>query len=166
MQQHLHAETATGIYRENRIHKPSKKKPAYPKTTAEDVLDRLIFDPDLVPQDIQDLLRQGTATLHQKVQPYRLQSIQDNPRIKAWLSLDKPSLLLVNGNSTSHLDLSNSFFSAKIVNALMKHASQPQKNIEMIPLAYFCGQHKNYSKDVAAHPAELAMSLLLQLVSV
>ncbi|KAI7783714.1 hypothetical protein LA080_011423 [Diaporthe eres] len=87
-----------------------------------------------------------------------------NPRIRAWLSLDSPSLLLVNGSSTSHLDLSTSFFSAKIIDTLTRQLSQPHKDIEIIPLAYFCVQHKNYSKDVAAHPAELAMSLLLQLV--
>lgn len=109
------------------------------------------------------LLRQGTASLHQQVQPHRLLA-QDNPRIKAWLSLDSPSLLLVNGNSTSHLDLSTAFFSAKIINTLMHHASQPRENIEIIPLAYFCGKHQNYHTDVAASPAELAMSLLLQLV--
>lgn len=117
-------------------------------------------------RDMEDLLRQGTTTLHQKLQPYRLQAIQDNPRIRAWLSLDSLSLLLVNGNSTSHLDLSTSFFSAKIMDTLVQQSSQPHKDIEIIPLAYFCVQHKNYSKDVAAHPAELAMSLLLQLVLV
>lgn len=134
------------------------------KATAEDVLDNFIFDPDLVPRDMKDLLRQGTTTLHQKLQPNRLQAIQDNPRMRAWLSLDSHSLLLVNGNSTSHLDLSTSFFSAKIMDTLMQEASQPHKTIEVIPIAYFCVQHKNYSKDVAAHPAELIMSLLLQLV--
>lgn len=134
------------------------------KTTAEDVLDRFIFDRDLVPWDIKDLLRQGTTTLHQKLQPNRLRAVQDNPRVRAWLSLDSPSLLLVNGNSTSHLDLSTSFFSAKIMDTLMQEASQRHKTIEFIPIAYFCVQHKNYNKDEAAHPAELAMSLLLQLV--
>lgn len=134
--------------------------------TAEDVLAGLLFDEDLVARDVEDLLRQGTTTLHQRLQPHRLQAIQDNPRIRAWLSLDSPSLLLVNGNSTSHLDLSTSFFSAKVMDTMMQQSSQPHKDIEIIPLAYFCVQHKNYSKDVAAHPAELAMSLLLQLVSV
>lgn len=123
-----------------------------------------MFDPDLVPRDMNDLLRQGTTALHQKLQPNRLQAIEDNPRIRAWLSLDSQSLLLVNGNSTSYLDLSTSFFSAKIMYTLMQEASQPHKTIEVIPIVYFCVQHKNYSKDVAAHPAELAMSLLLQLV--
>lgn len=119
-----------------------------------------------MPRDVDDLLRQGTATLHQKLQPNRLQAIQDNPRVRAWLSLDSSLLLLLNGNSTSHLDLSTSFFCAKIMDILMQQASKSQENIEIIPLAYFCVQHKSYSRDVAAHPAELAMSLLLQLVSV
>lgn len=123
-----------------------------------------MFEPDLVPRDVKYLLRQGTTTLQQKVQPHRLQAIQDNPRIRAWLSLDSPSLLLINGSSTSHLDLSTSFFSAKVMDTLMQQASQQRKNIEIIPLAYFCVVHKNFSKDVAANPAELAMSLLLQLV--
>ncbi|KAL1862672.1 hypothetical protein Daus18300_008470 [Diaporthe australafricana] len=134
------------------------------KPTAEDVLEHLLYDPHLVTKDMEDLLRQGAASVNQRLQPHRLLAIQDNPRIKAWLSLDSPSLILVNGNSTSHLDLSTSFFSAKIMNTLMKQGSQSHKNIEIIPIAYFCGQHQNYNRDVAANPAELAMSLLLQLV--
>lgn len=122
------------------------------------------FDPDLVPGDMEYLLRQGTASLHQQLQPHRLRALQDNPRIKVWLSLDSPSLLLVNGNSNSPLDLSTAFFSAKIINTLMHHGSQPHRNIEIIPLAYFCGQHQDYQSGVAASPAGLAMSLLLQLV--
>lgn len=135
-----------------------------PQTTAEEVLEQREFDPGLVLRDMEDLLRQGTTTLHQKLEPDRLRAIQDNPRIRAWLSLDSPSLLLVNGNSTTHLDLSTSFFSAKIMNTLMRQASKPHENIEIISLAYFCTKHQNYNRDEAAHPAELAMSLLLQLV--
>ncbi|KAG6361144.1 hypothetical protein INS49_009368 [Diaporthe citri] len=152
------------INRSQTICKSIENKPVPSKTTAEEVLDQLLFDPGLVPRDMEDLLRQGTATLHQKIQPDRLQAIQDNPRIRAWLSLDSPSLLLVNGNSPSHLDLSTSFVSAKIMNTLMRQAPKPHKNIEIISLAYFCVKHQNYSRDEAAHPAELAMSLLLQLV--
>lgn len=122
------------------------------------------FDPDLVPRDMEYLLRQGTVSLQQQLQPHRLRALQDNPRIKAWLSLDNSSLLLVNGNSNSPQDLSTAFFSAKIVNTLIHHGSQPRRNIEIIPLAYFCGQHQDYQSDIAASPAGLAMSLLLQLV--
>ncbi|KAK2599646.1 hypothetical protein N8I77_011382 [Diaporthe amygdali] len=135
------------------------------KISAEDVLEQLLFDPHLVFQDMKNLLRQGTSSLNRKLQPHRLLAIQQNPRIKAWLSLDSPSLLLLNGNSTSHLDLSTSFFSAKVMDTLMQQASESHKNIEIISLAYFCGQHQNYSRDVAASPAELAMSLFLQLVN-
>lgn len=160
-----HTKTAAEIYRNHGIRKSRRKQPTPPKITADDVMRQLLFDPDLLLEDIGYLLRQRTAKLHQKIQPQRLLAIQDNPRIKAWLSLDSPYLLLVNGNSTSHLDLSTSFFSAKIMNTLMQHISQSRENIEIIPIAYFCGQHQHYHRDVAASPAELAMSLLLQLVN-
>lgn len=50
------------------------------------------------------------------------------------------------------------------MNTLMQHVSQPQDNIEIIPVAYFCGQHQNYHRDVAASPNELVMSLMLQVL--
>lgn len=125
---------------------------------------QFLFDPDLVPRDMEYLLRQGTVSLQQQLQPHRLRALQDNPRIKAWLSLDNSSLLLVNGNSNSPQDLSTAFFSAKIVNTLIHHGSQPRRNIEIIPLAYFCGQHQDSQSGIAASPSGLAMSLLLQLV--
>lgn len=161
----IHIDTTAGIHRNHDTRKFRQKQPTSLRTTANDVLCQLLFDPGLVPEDIGYLLRQGTARLRQQVQPHRLLAVQDNPRVKAWLSLDSPSLLLVNGNSTSPFDLSTSFFSAKIMNTLMQHVSQPRENIEIIPVAYFCGQHQNYHRDVAASPNELAMSLMLQVLN-
>lgn len=135
-----------------------------PVISAETVLCELMHEPDLVPRDIDDILRQGTMPLHRRLQPRRVTAIQENPRVQAWLTLDESSILLVNGNAASHVDLSTSFFSARIVRSLMENASQYRESLEIVPLAYFCGQHQNYTRDAAASPSELAMSLLLQLV--
>lgn len=138
--------------------------PKNPSISAETVLNELMYEPDLVPRDIDTILRQGTMPLHHKLQPRRVTAIQENPRVQAWLTLDESSILMVNGNSASHLDLSTSFFSARVVRTLVEQASQYQGNLEIVSLAYFCGQHQNFTQDAAASPSELGMSLLLQLV--
>lgn len=133
--------------------------------SAEDVLADLLFDPTLIPKDVDNVLRRCTDPLHSRIQGYRVLAIRENPRVQAWLSLDESSLLLVNGNAATPLDLSTSFISAKMVHALLGEASRPRrKNLEIITLAYFCGQHQDFHRDEAARPSELAMSLLLQLV--
>lgn len=108
-------------------------------------------------------LRRPPPTPQKASAPSKM-AIQENPRVQAWLALDESSILLVNGNASSPLDLSTSFVSAGIVRALVEQASQARRGLEIIPLAYFCGQHQNFSQDEAASPRELAMSLLLQLV--
>lgn len=138
--------------------------PENPFISTEIVLSELMYESDLVPRDIDDILRQGTMPLHHRLQPRRVTAIQENPRVQAWLTLDESSILLVNGNAASHLDLSTSFFSARVVRTLVEQASQNRENLEIVSLAYFCGQHQNFSRDAAASPSELAMSLLLQLV--
>lgn len=135
-----------------------------PVLSAEIVLSELMYEPDLVPRDIDDILRHGTMPLHHRLQSRRVTAIQGNPRVQAWLTLDESSILLVNGNAASHLDLSTSFFSARVVRTLVEQASQYRENLEIVPLAYFCGQHQSFIRDSAASPSELTMSLLLQLV--
>lgn len=159
--------TATGAYQNRGAGKHNQEHQIAPvviATSTDDVLNGLMYDSDLVPKDVDDVLRQGRAPLHKKHQPARVLAIQENPRLQAWLSLDDSCILLVNCNAASHLDLSISFVSAGIVHALMEQASQPRESVEIIPLAYFCGQHQDFSHDEAASPSELAMSLLLQLV--
>lgn len=150
--------------RTDREHSEHQMAPKKSITSARNVLSELMYEPGLVPRDIDDILRQSTMPLHHRLQPRRVTAIQENPRVQAWLTLDESSILLVNGNAASHLDLSTSFFSARVVRTLAEQPSQYRENIEIVPLAYFCGQHQDFLRDAAASPSELAMSLLLQLV--
>lgn len=139
--------------------------PATP--SAEDVLKALMYDPNLVPNDADSILRHGTASLRKMIEPRRVLAVQNNPRVKAWISHDSSSILLINGNATTHLDMSTSFISARIFRTLSEQGEKGfrlQRSLKVIPLAYFCSQHQSYSQDEAASPSELAMSLLLQLL--
>ncbi|KAI8632381.1 hypothetical protein F5Y19DRAFT_462828 [Xylariaceae sp. FL1651] len=93
----------------------------------------------------------------------RVRTLQSNPRMRAWLAVDEDSLLFINGRSDA-LDPSTSFLAAQMVQSLLQQETSPQEAMVIIPLAYFCSQHRNYYRDVAANPAEMVMSILLQLI--
>lgn len=61
-----------------------------------------------------------------------------------------------------------SLYAAKIVDRLLEHHRERAKTSDsgavVIPLAFFCGQHRDWERDDHGSPEELAMSLLLQLV--
>jgi hypothetical protein len=88
---------------------------------------------------------------------------QKNPRLLAWLALDGPSLLLVNGGADA-TSQSVSFVSAKVAHSLLLQDVARDGAVAPVPLAYFCGRHADYRRDEAGAPDEMAMSLLLQLV--
>jgi len=96
-------------------------------------------------------------------------ALQTNPRIQAWLTMDESSLLLVNGRTKSHPRSEMSVVSAQIVHRLLdvERATAPIGEVgsaTLVPLTFFCGQHRDAHRDPNGNPAEVAMSLLLQLV--
>lgn len=97
------------------------------ETMAHTILCNFEFDQDLVPNDVEHLLQQGTASAKKPIQPHRLRALQDNSRIKEWLSVGRPSLLPVNGNAASQADYTATFFSAKITNTLMQSRFSAQQ---------------------------------------
>ena len=139
--------------------------------TARDLLEELQYDQALVPHDIEALLRlslpSNTVT---SFDTNRAHAILRSQRIHVWLSDDASYLYLLNGGSQEASDASTSFVMAKIVSILLEQQkSHPQSRktspaMNIIVLAYFCGQHQSYYRDAAASPIELAMSLLLQLI--
>jgi hypothetical protein len=84
--------------------------------------------------------------------------------MRAWLAVDEDSILLLNGGAANTLDMSTSFANAKTVRSLLEQASKRGGTLSIIPLAYFCSQHRNYYRNENASPAGLAKSLLLQLI--
>lgn len=125
----------------------------------------------------------------------RVATLQASPRLRAWLTVDGPGLLLVNGRAAARPMSETSWINAKIVERLldrgdvasgrstsptapgrstvtpdtqrrrlMRAAADPGPRAIVVPLAFFCGQHRDAARDPNACAAEAAMSLLLQLV--
>jgi hypothetical protein len=131
--------------------------------TADQLLEDLLYDPALVPTDVDALLALGSAANPGRLDPNRVLAAQRNPRLLAWLALDGPALLLVNGGA-GPTSLSASFVSARVVRSLLLQGARPGPSMELVTLAYFCGRHWDHRRDEAGSPDEMAMSLLLQLV--
>lgn len=123
----------------------------------------LQYDEALITTDAQSLLQLGLPTAAAvQIDQSRAHFMQKCPRMRAWIAVDEPSLLLVNGGSHA-LDLSTSVATAKLVGSLLQKTPGNQ-TITVIPLAYFCSQHRDYRRDIAANPMELALSLFAQLI--
>ncbi|KAK8047126.1 hypothetical protein PG996_015190 [Apiospora saccharicola] len=149
-----------------------------PSISTKDILAEFQYDQALVPQDIKALLRLSRpSNTISPIDANRAHAILWNPRIGVWLSDHAPYLYLLNGGSQEATDATTSFVMAKIAGTLLEqqqhhhhyHQNHQQPGsdsfgMKVIGLAYFCRQHRNYYRDAAASPSELAMSLLLQLI--
>lgn len=136
-----------------------------PSVDTKDILQRYFYDPKLVLADCDHLLGVPFGPIN-RIDHDRIHAIKKNPRFGAWLQLNESSLLLLNANSDGESSLDMSFVSAQVFQSAEK-VSTEQANIEakVIPLAFFCSQHRDYRRDAYGAPSELAISLLLQLVN-
>ncbi|KAI1329295.1 hypothetical protein F5Y16DRAFT_105851 [Xylariaceae sp. FL0255] len=134
-----------------------------PVADLDSILEEFCYDRCLITNDTEALLRKCLSKTQARLDADRLRSIKDNPRMRAWLTVDESSMLLVNARSDAQ-DLSSSCLAAHIVQSLLHGDVSHRESMVIIPLAYFCSQHINYSYDVAASPSEMVMSILLQLI--
>jgi hypothetical protein len=51
-----------------------------------------------------------------------------------------------------------------LVSSLLQRTLSSQEAMSIVPLAYFCSQHRDYHRDIAASPVELVLNILLQLI--
>jgi hypothetical protein len=122
------------------------------------VLKMFQYDPDLIPQDIRQIQR-GRRDLSPTES--RASYLANSARLHAWLAIDRPSMLLVNGGGTNGAAVDVSLVSAGLATSLLAAATTQS---QIVPLAFFCGQHKQFASDVYGCATEMAMSLLLQLI--
>ncbi|KAH7409801.1 hypothetical protein DE146DRAFT_604556 [Phaeosphaeria sp. MPI-PUGE-AT-0046c] len=132
------------------------------------ILARFLYDRDLVHNDCTALTKR-TKRAHRTTQDAsRLAALQTNPRLRAWLTVDEPSLLLVNGRAEPRPDSETSSYAAEVFEQLVQHHDRGKAPGEsgamIIPIGFFCGQHRDWQMDSNGSPEELAMSLLLQLI--
>jgi hypothetical protein len=145
------------------------------RSTSRKVVDRMLaefeYHPDMVVNDSEDILHavlaRGGGAMDEDIDENRVHAIQSDYSLRAWLTLEKPSLLFLDGRCTPRPKSEVSLVAAKIAHRLLEfrdsQVAGPKRPV-VIPLLYFCGQHKNWQKDPNGNPVELATSLLLQLL--
>lgn len=140
-----------------------------PDVNIEQLLERFLYQPDLVWNDSAALTKRLHRPRRAGYDAGRIAALQSNPRLRAWLTVDEPSLLLLNGRTHPRPDSEVSLFAAKIVQSLLQryqaHNPEDEAGVTVIPLAFFCSQHRDWETDSNGSPDEVAMSLLMQLVN-
>jgi hypothetical protein len=139
----------------------------------DDILRDFCYEADMVYHDCDNILKILSPSRRQSAgkefDEDRVVAIQSNQRLRAWLVLDQPSMLLLNGRCNSQPKSEVSLVSAKIASRLLEfHHDQEVREVrddpKIIPLIFFCGEHRDWRRDPNGNSAELAMNLLLQLV--
>jgi hypothetical protein len=139
-----------------------------PDINPDQVLTHFLYDRDLVRNDCTTLAKCATLLGHTNYDGSRLIALQTNPRLRAWLTVDEPSMLLLNGRANPRPDSEVSLFVARVLQQLLvqeeMRSNREAAGARIIPLGFFCGQHRDWQTDDNGNPEELAMSLLLQLI--
>ena len=147
--------------------------PGCPSAVADEILRDFCYEPDMVYHDCENILRLFSPSRRQRAEKdfdeERVVAIQSSARLRAWLMLDQPSMLFLNGRCNSQPKSEVSLVSAKIGSRLLElhgyqEVRQEKDAPRFIPLLFFCGEHRDWRRDANGSPAELGMSLLLQLV--
>ncbi|KAH3951632.1 hypothetical protein HBH70_092460 [Parastagonospora nodorum] len=132
------------------------------------ILAHFLYDEKLVENDCASLNSKADRARRLSLDPSRLAVLQSSSRLRAWLTVDEPSLLILNGRAEPRPDSETSLFLAKVFHQLLQHhrATHVKDDVStfFIPLAFFCSQHRDWQEDDNGSPEELAMSLLLQLI--
>jgi hypothetical protein len=138
-----------------------------PDIDPERMLAHFLYDRGLVPGDCAKLEKRMNRLRRTSHDASRLIALQSNPRLRAWLTIDEPSLLLLNGRADPRPDSEVSLFTSKLYQQLIAHQTgQNPDGACIIPLGFFCGQHCDWQFDSNGNPEELAMSLLLQIIDI
>ncbi|KAH8892829.1 hypothetical protein GQ53DRAFT_861016 [Thozetella sp. PMI_491] len=145
------------------IEQNARVQNSIPQITPTKVLEEFEYNPSLLKKDMESLLSLGIPPARFQLDTNRIHAIQRNPRIRAWLAVAETSIMLLDGGSNIG-NASTSFVSAKMVDSLLGQASRDEDSLQVITLAYFCGQHRDYRRDAAASPLALATSILCQLI--
>jgi hypothetical protein len=134
----------------------------------EDVLSRVLYDPEMLESDLAAIMKQNNVTGRAELSIDRVRALQSNARLRAWLAVDEPSLLLLNGRAEARHVSEVSLFSASIIEGLLKQRDAQRNSdnhkVTIVPVAFFCGQHRDWQRDPNGSVQEAAMSLLLQII--
>ncbi|KAL9088211.1 MAG: hypothetical protein Q9165_006338 [Trypethelium subeluteriae] len=139
-----------------------------PDLEPEEFLSHFLYEPNVVAEDFKSLKQQLHGMRGASVDTNRLAALHSNVRLRAWLTINEPSAILLNGRASRPHDLEVSLFSVKMIESLLEQHEacgiRGLPKVAVIPLAFLCGQHRDWRRDSNGAPEEVAMSLLLQLV--
>ncbi|KAI1765477.1 hypothetical protein GGR53DRAFT_261497 [Hypoxylon sp. FL1150] len=135
----------------------------------ESLLLELAYEKRLRDHDCQEILsiRRGFGS---RLDTDRITLVQTSSQLQAWISISDSSLLLVDGGSSTSSGPEISYVAARVVEsalALSKQTSTSNHSntkLSVMPLAFFCSQHRDRRHDTHARPRGLAKALLAQLI--
>ncbi|KAI0902226.1 hypothetical protein F4806DRAFT_30250 [Annulohypoxylon nitens] len=132
------------------------------------LLKELAFDDYLLINDCSNILniRKGSGN---GLSADRILTMQNHPQLQAWMSLNRSSVVLVDGGCVVPSSCEISYVCAQIVESMLQLSKQSNhdKNAHSVfitPLAFFCSQHRNGRRDAFGRPKGLIVALLSQLI--
>ncbi|KAI1213012.1 uncharacterized protein F4807DRAFT_457098 [Annulohypoxylon truncatum] len=140
-----------------------------PEEIRNNLLQKLAFDEYLLPNDCSGLLniRKGSGN---GLDTERILAMQNHPQLQAWMSLNKSSVLLVDGGCAVSSACEISYVCAQIVESMLQLSEQADhgnntSNVFITPLAFFCSRHRDRRRDVFGRPKGPIAALLSQLIN-
>jgi hypothetical protein len=139
-----------------------------PGMTLEEILERYLYEPELVPSDCENVLRLRHIPGYD-IDEDLIATVQSHPRFTSWLMLNESSVVFVDTRyQTSIFSHELPIIGAQVFQKLRQFAAEQLQTrdtrimTDIVCSAFFCSQHKDLHRDANASPVELAMSLLLQ----
>ncbi|KAM0191650.1 hypothetical protein ACHAPI_008701 [Fusarium lateritium] len=151
------------------VHEDSIPQIVAPKLDVDTILNRYLYDAQLVHQDCKSISRSRHVPGYDLDEDL-ISTIKSNPHFLSWLTLDESSLLFLDTRSDNQTcSLEMPIVAAEVFQDILTFANDhvltdPDASTSFVCLSFFCSQHKDYSKDLNAQPTELVMSILLQLL--
>lgn len=160
---------ARGSKNHRRLKSSSHQDEANPKELRERLLRGLAYEESLLNDDCKSILniRNGSGS---GLDAERVAFMQNNSQLQAWMSLNRSSILLVDGGCAVSSSYEISYATAQMVEYALQQSNRLQNSSEydsgvfILPLAFFCSQHRNRRRDNLARPRGLAKMLLAQLI--
>lgn len=131
-----------------------------------EILEEYAYEVDLLQNDIDHLVGVIARPRRRVIDQDRVSAILSSSNLRAWALIDESSLLLIHGRTLPQAESAVSLASAQIVSQMLESNGSSRKPVNeetfIIPIAFFCGQHRR--RDVMSSSNKLILNLLLQLL--
>ncbi|KAK7539259.1 uncharacterized protein J3D65DRAFT_618039 [Phyllosticta citribraziliensis] len=135
-------------------------KPRELKYKIEDLEEIIAYDPAVVEEDCTSM-RKLQFTMKPPDQDKAV-SLLRNERLQGFVTAQRSGMLLIHGHGNTTPLSPVSFVCAKLVESLVVSSEETPSRI--LSVAFFCGRHRDETRDVDAHPPGMLLSMLFQLL--